>query len=148
VLKRKVLGPTKVVLRCDPALSPTMDYHAYSAAHFAAEKLVLRDGERATVWTIEPLTFRQRALVDRFEGRNRKSAIVQCGLRGVEGYYVEAQSGQDAELRQPERHTVGELGHIVTDEWMAEANLLDDELAQLSDAIWEISEARPFSSTR
>jgi hypothetical protein len=164
VLRRKVFDAVQFVPRFDPAIDhASCDYDAYVDSGYDLGKLKTRNGDLLTMFSVAPLTFKQKSMVDVFDidkgdprrvpgdlpmGRKARLAVIQFGLRGVENYEIETVDGSTKKLGGPERKKDDDLGPIVTDKWIETANLCADEIEAVARCIWEISEARPLSSTR
>ena len=149
MLKRKILGSVRFVCKFDPAVDhAACSYESYVSSDFNEENLAFVTGAEPTVWTIAPLTRRQKSLVAQFKGRQRWEILVQCGLRAVSGYGIVDEHGQTTELGPPQREpwsAVPEMGPMITDAWLDKANLLDQELEAVAEAVWAITEVRPLS---
>lgn len=114
--------------------------------NFDFSKLTLDDKTKPTVFTIKPLTRRQKMVCDNMNGANLKWSIVQFGLVSVDDYEWEGVTGQKVQLPPVKFSDSGAdgFGKFIDDKWLDEANFTQDELDELISAIIKVGEARPL----
>lgn len=124
----------------DPALDDQLPGHDWGKFLLTSElsHLGIREGERPTVFQLQPLTRAQMIRVMNLEGMDRINAAVAYGLRAVDGFSCD---GQPVEL---------EMRGKGDDERVSERSLdrIFDPLlfAELGTRIIDISQIHPLSS--
>lgn len=142
MIGKSVILSAQVVLEGDPAIIGG-DYQAYIDSGYDLSKLQLDTSERPTIFSIKPLTYRQKMQRDSLGGTMDKIFYtLRCGLTGIENYLV-FDHGQVREL-DPLQLENG----MVSEAWLEKTSLPSDHLLQVAVAISAISEAKAPLSRR
>ena len=134
---------TSEALLVDPAVDlDKSDLAAYRKSLWDPGKLVLRDGEQPTWFTIKPLSRRQvrYASTLRHETVEWADFVVRAGLCLVENYQLQKDTGERVQMPTVTVAKEGELGDLITSKWMDEVHLQSDIMTSLAIMIWAISE--------
>lgn len=143
LLKRRVLDPARFVFFEDDAIDhehKETDYEAYLAGFCDWEHLRIREGAKPTVFVLRQLTHRERLAYDRYSpGLDQLCFAVRCGLVNVENYAYEEADGSVTHVEKPVRKKDGAL-KLVTEQWLADARLTENEIGVMATAIMGITE--------
>jgi len=144
---RRVVLSARFVLSGDSAIKDGCDYDAYRESCFDIEKLEFKADEKPTIFHIKPLTVEQRMHM-----HGVPSAIdgawfaLRCGLEKVDNYLLQDASGNDSALPPIVHQSKGDLGRLVSLDWLEQAAFPTDQWIEVAGAISRISEAsRPLS---
>ena len=133
----------KLVSQHDSAV--TSGYDDYVRSYYDLSKLVIRDGQRATVFHVEPLTPAQLDSIDSIASlRVRSQIVLQLALRAVDGLVV--QDGEMPAVDAPPLVREPVNGMImVTPAWMAASGLAaqTDLLYELMSMVLRLSSPDP-----
>jgi hypothetical protein len=144
VLSRRICDPITMILPGDDAVDPSSDFVAYfdgsdgMSAVCDESKLTLVDGRVPSRFHLRPLTHRQRIAAHTYELMSfaQQLFVVRCALVRASGYSVNG-----VPVAEPERKKAGDLGELVTEEWLLTvAALTDDDIGALAIAALAISE--------
>lgn len=138
-LGRKILDSVRVVLKSDPAIEAGYDEYKKSGYDFS--KLKFCDGQRPTVFHIKQWSRRQKNSVSQLAPSvDAIDLAIRCCLISVDNYLIENANGTETVLGAPTFDRYGDLGDIITVEWMDKANFLIDHKTDLYRAIETVGE--------
>lgn len=152
-LGQKAVKPVWVILPGDSSIQddPAGDkYDAYQESHFADRSVLsLNEADPPAEFLIRPLTDAQRDAVEAMgTHRSKGKMAIRCALMKIKNYAKEDLTGAIISDHDPKRKAHGDLGEIITHEWMADFNMRTAVLAALWQAISVISEAeRPLAKS-
>jgi len=144
VLTRRIYDPISVILPGDDAVDwPTSDVLGYFGADADGKicdesRLRLVDGKTPTRFTLRQLTHKQRIAAHGYDTMSfaQQLFVVRCALLRVTGFEVGS-----APMSEPERSRDGDLGELVSAEWLLDkARLGNDDIGALAIAAVAISE--------
>lgn len=145
MLSRKIYEPIKMILPGDDAIAPGADYVEYLGADPESgdkvcdeEKLQFVNGRTPTRFTLRPMTHKQRIAAHGLETMSfgHQLFVVRCGLVRISDYEVDG-----APVMEPARRRSGDLGELVTEEWLlSTAALSNDDIGALAIAVLAITE--------
>ena len=154
---RQIIGPRQVALvvieappfvpellmAFDSAVDLTRtDYGKYKESLYDRRHLAIKEGQRPSLFTIQPLTMAQKLSAPAAnEGLSRAAFFVRCGLTRIDEYSIEI-NGDSRPIPQPDRRKNGQLGDMATPEWLLECGLSEEDIRALGFMIAHISEAQ------
>jgi hypothetical protein len=143
MLKRRILDPIRLVLPDDDAIGPESDYQAYLDGWCDWQHLKLVEGAKPSVFTVAPLTHRQRIARDQHGTRAAQmDYTVRASIRAVSNVTIERPGGEIETLDAPQIRD-----GLVTSEWMDRAGFTEDEFGALYLAAAAVTEVQlPFLS--
>lgn len=131
-------------LAIDPAVDlQASDLDAYRESLWDTKHLAYHPGQTPTLLRLQPLTVAQKEASESITGQRKSGAFwFQCGVTQITNYQVEKPDGSLVELPQVVRREEGRLGWMITDAWMAEANLPAQLLVAVHLMLLSMSEAQ------
>jgi len=156
MIGKYIVGPRRVaiaykmndVIVADPAidiLQSNLDH--YQSSLFELEWLKYLPGEKPSLFTIQPLTRRQKDAAESMSMRERSAWYLRCSLLGTSNYQVLKQDNSLSEIASPERIQNGSYGLMAPEMYIDELDLPEQYLLGLMLMIRHISEAQiPISA--
>jgi len=140
MLGRKIYGEVRLVLRDDPAVIKE-SYADYADAGFDFTKLKFVEGQSPTVFTVRPMTYRQKmAFEEKANIVQKIEFAVRCGLVAVSNFTIEKADGTRMEPPPIKHIDQPPYGLMVAQEWLEGAGIQTAYLVEIGTAIISITE--------